>query len=61
MAEGKKAGDLPAGTGVLDYPALLKLLAAKKPGIDILLENSKPATARETMAFLQKTAEQVLG
>ncbi|MDR2104020.1 MAG: sugar phosphate isomerase/epimerase, partial [Treponema sp.] len=61
MAEGKKAGDLPAGTGILDYPALLKLLTAKKPGIDILLENSNPATVREAMAFLQKTAEQVLG
>lgn len=57
MEGGRKAGDLPAGTGDLDYPALLKLLNAKKPGIDILLENSKPATARETIAFLQETAK----
>jgi sugar phosphate isomerase/epimerase len=61
MEEGKKTGDLPAGTGMLDYPALLKLLGLKKPGIDILLENSKPATARETMALLQKIADEVLG
>jgi sugar phosphate isomerase/epimerase len=56
---GKKIGDLPAGTGTLDYPALLKLLDDKKPGVDILLENSKPATARGTMAFLQETAERL--
>jgi sugar phosphate isomerase/epimerase len=57
MEGGQKTGDLPAGTGILDYPALLKLLGDKKPGIDILLENSEPATARETMAFLRETAK----
>jgi sugar phosphate isomerase/epimerase len=60
MEEGKKAGDLPAGTGDLDYPALLKILLERKPGIDILLENSNPQEVRETMAFLRKTADAVL-
>jgi sugar phosphate isomerase/epimerase len=57
MDKGKKTGDLPAGTGSLDYPVLLKLLAARKPGIDILLENSKPATVRQAMTFLQEAAK----
>jgi sugar phosphate isomerase/epimerase len=60
MEGGKKAGDLPAGTGDFDYPALLKLLQERKPGIDILLENSKPQQVRQTMAFLRKTADAVL-
>ena len=60
MEEGKKTGDLPSGTGDLDYPALLKILQERKPGIDILLENSDPRQARETMAFLRKTADAVL-
>lgn len=47
MEGGKKRGDLPAGTGELDYPALLNLLMRKKPGIDILLENSSPDTVRD--------------
>ncbi|GHT55884.1 AP endonuclease [Spirochaetia bacterium] len=54
---GKKLGDLVTGTGDLDYPALLKIIQSRKPGIDILLENSIPAKARETMAFLRETAE----
>jgi sugar phosphate isomerase/epimerase len=44
MEGGKKSAALPAGTGDLDYPALLALLARKKPGIDILLENGVPET-----------------
>jgi sugar phosphate isomerase/epimerase len=60
MQEGKKTGDLPAGTGDLDYPALFRLLLKRKPGIDILLENSSPQKVRETMAFLKKTADSVL-
>jgi sugar phosphate isomerase/epimerase len=44
MEGGKKSGALPAGTGELDYRSLLALLARKKPGIDILLENGVPET-----------------
>ncbi|MDR1747450.1 MAG: sugar phosphate isomerase/epimerase [Spirochaetaceae bacterium] len=60
MEGGKKTGALPAGTGELDYPALLKLLMQKKPGIDILLENSSPATAREIFTLFRKIDSQLL-
>jgi sugar phosphate isomerase/epimerase len=56
MEGGRKSAALPAGTGELDYPALLSLLARQKPGIDILLENSNPATALNAMAFLRDAA-----
>jgi hypothetical protein len=49
--EDKKIGDLPVGTSILNYPALLKLLDDKRSGIDILLENSKPVITQGTMAF----------
>ena len=59
MEGGRKKGDLPAGTGEVDWQALLKLLTEKLPGIDILLENTQPATARSTIAFLRETAEKI--
>ncbi|MCL2600136.1 MAG: sugar phosphate isomerase/epimerase [Treponema sp.] len=57
MEGGRKNGTLPAGTGELDYRALLKLIMERKPGIDILLENSCPATGKKAMAFLRSIAE----
>lgn len=51
---GKKLGDLPALTGNLDTQGLLNLLVQRKPFVDILLENSDPATARITLATLQR-------
>ena len=59
MEGGQKKGDLPAGTGELDWPVLLKLLVERKNNIDILLENTNPATARSTIAFLRETADKV--
>ncbi|MCL2190617.1 MAG: sugar phosphate isomerase/epimerase [Treponema sp.] len=53
MEGGQKIGTLPAGTGDLDYKALLGIVAKRKPGIDILLENSGPDTAGAAMAFLR--------
>jgi sugar phosphate isomerase/epimerase len=53
---GRKRGDLPAGTGILEWDTLLGLVARKKPGVDLLLENSVPAAARGTIAFLKETA-----
>ena len=53
---GAKNGSLPAGTGDMDYPALMGLVMERKPGIDVLLENSCPATGREAMAFLRRSA-----
>jgi hypothetical protein len=54
MEQGKKSGALPAGSGELDYKTLFSLLSRKKPGIDILLENSVPATAHKTLAYLRE-------
>jgi len=60
MEGGQKKGDLPAGTGELDWTALLRLLGQRKYGIDIILENSLPATARGTIAFMRETAEKAM-
>lgn len=59
MEQGKKRGDLPSGTGLLDYTALLTALMRRKPGIDILLENSIPAQAQNTIRFLRETAGRI--
>jgi sugar phosphate isomerase/epimerase len=56
MEGGKKTGDLPAGTGALDWPCLVRLLMERKPGVDLLLENSDPATGRGCIALLRETA-----
>jgi sugar phosphate isomerase/epimerase len=56
MENGKKNGALPAGTGDLDYTALLQIIMERKPGIDILLEDSSPATGKKAMAYLQNIA-----
>jgi sugar phosphate isomerase/epimerase len=53
---GRKQGDLPAGTGDMDWAALLSLVVRRKPGVDLLLENSVPAAARRAIAFLKETA-----
>jgi sugar phosphate isomerase/epimerase len=60
MKDGKKIGYLPAGTGELDWPCLIKLLMEKKPGVDFLLENSGPMTGRECIAFLRETAAKIV-
>jgi sugar phosphate isomerase/epimerase len=53
MEGGVKNGALVAGSGELDYPALLKIITERKPGIDILLENSSPENGKTAMAFLR--------
>ena len=53
MEDGRKNGTLPAGKGELDYAALMSLVMERKPEIDLLLENSCPATGKEAMAFLR--------
>ena len=53
MEGNKKNGALPAGTGQLDYPALLSIIMERKPGIDILLEDTSPATGIKAMDFLR--------
>ena len=53
MEGGKKNGALPAGTGELDYPALLRIITERKPGIDILLEDTSPDSGAKAMEFLR--------
>jgi sugar phosphate isomerase/epimerase len=60
MEGGKKIGDLPAGAGELDWPCLLAFLMEKKPGVDLLLENSGPMTGRGCIAFLRETAAKIV-
>lgn len=42
-----------AGEGMLNYELLFDLLKAYKPDINILMENAKPETVSEGMAYLQ--------
>jgi sugar phosphate isomerase/epimerase len=49
----KKNGTLPAGTGEMDYSALLRLIMERKPGIDILLENTSPGTGKIAAEYLR--------
>ena len=53
MEGGAKNGALPAGTGELDYRSLLNIITKCKPNIDILLENSSPASGKQAMTFLR--------
>jgi len=53
MENGAKNGALPAGSGELDYPALLRLVMERKPDIDILLENTNPANGKEAAEYLR--------
>lgn len=55
--DGRKQGDLPTLTGDLDTKGLLNLLASRKPFVDILLENSDPSTARNTLVTLQRMSD----
>jgi L-ribulose-5-phosphate 3-epimerase UlaE len=57
MENGIKNGTLPAGTGEMDYSSLMPLIMERKPGIDILLENSSPATGKQAIAFLRNILE----
>lgn len=57
MEEGKKTEGAAAGTGIFDFDALFSLLQARKPGIDVLLENTSPETAAAALAFAAKVAE----
>jgi len=60
MEGNKKNGALSAGTGDLDYDALLKIIMEKKPGIDILLEDTSPATGAQSMEFIRSKAANII-
>ena len=56
MIGGRKTEGAAAGTGIFDFDALFRLLQARKPGIDVLLENASPATAAAALAFVAESA-----
>jgi len=58
MDNGRKIGTLASGTGDLDYPLLFRLLQARKPGIDLLLENTGPENREEALAFVRRIARE---
>jgi len=60
MENGIKYGFLSAGTGEMDYYSLLKLTLDRKPGIDILLEDTSPTTGEDAMDFLRKVSKKCL-
>ncbi|MCL2244812.1 MAG: sugar phosphate isomerase/epimerase [Treponema sp.] len=49
----RKNGALNAGAGDLDYKSLMRIIMERKPGIDILLEDTSPATGLKAMEFLR--------
>jgi len=54
IENGVKNGMLPAGTGEMDYSSLLQLISERKPGIDILLENTSPASGKKAAEYLKR-------
>lgn len=55
--KGRKSETVAAGSGVFDFDAFFRILQREKPGIDVLLENTTPATAPAAMAHLAAIAE----
>ena len=45
---------VPIGEGVLDYPFFIKKLKERKPGIEILIEDSKPDTMENSIKYIEK-------
>jgi L-ribulose-5-phosphate 3-epimerase len=50
---GSRLQELPAGQGRLDYRKILRWIKARKPGVDVLLENTHPATIGQSVAFMR--------
>ena len=59
MEGNKKNGALPAGTGELDYSALLRIIMERKPCIDILLEDTDPDTGIKALEYLRSMEEAI--
>lgn len=45
---------VPAGQGRLNYPLFFRLAKKHKPGIDVLLEDTQPATLQQTVDFVRQ-------
>jgi sugar phosphate isomerase/epimerase len=55
----EKFEELPAGRGQLHYPRLMKWIKDHKPWVNVLLENTQPATIGETVKFMQESYRSV--
>ncbi len=56
LENGKKSEALAAGAGDFDFEAFFRLLQAEKPEIDVILENTSPATAPAALQFVARAA-----
>jgi len=54
----KKSEIAAPGAGEFDFPAFFRLLQVRKPGVDVLMENTSPATAPGALAFVRRIAEE---
>ncbi len=55
---GNKAEIVAPGAGEFDFHAFFRLLQVRKPGVDVLLENTSPSTAPGALAFVRRIAEE---
>ncbi len=53
FVSGRKSAAMAAGSGELDYPALLRMLIHTAPRAPVILENASPATARAAMDYIE--------
>lgn len=56
---GDKFEELPAGRGQLHYPRIMRWLREHKPGVNVLLENTQPATINDTVNFMRTACSSV--
>lgn len=50
---GDRFEETPAGQGELHYPRVMRWVRERKPGVNVLLENTHPATIAGTVAFMR--------
>jgi sugar phosphate isomerase/epimerase len=54
FVDGSKIGNIRAGQGDFDFTGFFRLLQAKKPRIDVILEEMSSATATASLKFLNE-------
>jgi len=52
----QKVGNLPAGTGDLDYQSLMAIVQKEKKGIEVLLEDTNPQVLDSALAYVRNCA-----
>lgn len=53
MIEGRKSPAMPAGSGIMDYASLFRMLGRIAPQAPVILENASPSNAPATMDFVE--------